>query len=140
LDGKVGEERGLQNKIQYHNQSGDDDSHSATPVVSGSAVSGSVGSVGSATSGFARFPGCVRSFAGGFFVDFHVSFFRGSYVANNLVSSNLGLLSVAIILPSLVLMMYWELHPANPNRQTSIITAFITLPFFTLTLAVIGEA
>ena len=28
LDGKVGEERGLQNKIQYHNQSGDDDSHS----------------------------------------------------------------------------------------------------------------
>lgn len=56
------------------------------------------------------------------------------------VSSNLGLLSVAIILPSLVLMMYWELHPANPNRQTSIITAFITLPFFTLPLAVIGEA
>jgi hypothetical protein len=37
-------------------------------------------------------------------------------------------------------MMYWELHPANPNRKTSIITAFITLPFFTLTLAVIGEA
>lgn len=50
------------------------------------------------------------------------------------------MLSVAIILPSLVLMMYWELHPANPNRQTSIITAFITLPFFTLTLAVIDEA
>lgn len=36
--------------------------------------------------------------------------------------------------------MYWELHPANPNKQTGILTAFITLPFFTLTLAVIGEA
>ena len=48
---------GLPSEMQEY--TGDDDSHSATPVVSGSAVSGSVGSVGSATSGFA----CVFVFA-----------------------------------------------------------------------------
>lgn len=58
-DKLIKEMGGLQNKIQYHNQSGDDDSHSATPVVSGSVVSGSVWSVGSAASGFA----CVFVFA-----------------------------------------------------------------------------
>ena len=56
------------------------------------------------------------------------------------VSSSLGLLSVAIILPSLVLMMYWELHPANPKQTNQHHHSFHHSPFFTLTLAVIDEA
>ena len=47
-------------KIQYHNQSGDDDSHSATPVVSEALpCQGRSGLSGSAASGFA----CVFVFA-----------------------------------------------------------------------------
>ena len=58
------------------------------------------------------------------------------------LSSSLGLLSVVIIFPSRVLMMYWELHPASARTHTrNVISGFIACfaSLFTLTTRALTE-